>query len=579
MSQITQPIAKQIDWVNDELRNVKPLTLILATASTLLATYYGKELIKASRDHPNGLKGVVLGSLLARVRQLPGLKNKVEEEQAKTIKDIKKSLQQGLENEKLNLELPQEGIPYNELIQVLKRFKELDMKKVNEKKLSGVIYMDNVEQNVDNNNGVSTEEDSKDPFGWRSTHEELLAKTFRMFMHSNPLHADCFLATRKMESEIIRMTAQLMHGDYNIETGEGVVGATTSGGTDSILMAVKAYRDQARKEKPWIKVPEIILPKTAHCAFEKACHYLGVKHHYIDIDNVTLQVNVDLVEKAINHNTILIVGSAPNYPHGIIDPISELSKIALKHNVGLHVDSCLGGFVVPFAKKLGLDIGVEEFDFTLPGVTSMSVDTHKYGLAPKGSSVLLFRNRDLRKYMYFVAGDWTGGIYGTVGIPGSRSGSLLATTWASLMHVGEKGFLTNAKQIVTAVSTIKERIRKEIPELVVMGDPKTVVVAFQTAPNVNMDIFKVMDAMAHKGWALNALQFPSALHICLTLNTSTEEKVNNFINDLKEAVKEAKNDPNGITGNAPVYGMAASIPDRSVVEDIFVKLLDSFLDV
>jgi len=577
-----QPINKQVDALNEQLKEIKPLNLILYTTATLASAYYGKQLWNASKEHPNGLTGVILGLALKTVKQLPMVNSKIASALEEVSKEVKLSFKKGLENETINTSLPIDGIPYEQLLTLLKKMKAADSKKVNQKKLSGVVYMDATEQGEEStstSNGSDSSENPNDPLGFKKNHEELLAKAFQYFMHTNPLHTDCFLYTRKMESEVIRMTGSLMNGKYDRTTGEGVVGAVTSGGTESIIMALKAYRDRARVEKPWIKHPEIVAPRSVHCAFEKGCHYLGLKLRHIEIDFETYQVRMDLVKKAINSNTILLVGSAPAYSHGIIDPIDELSELAVKYDVGLHVDCCLGGFVVPFAKKLGLDIGVKEFDFTLPGVTTMSVDTHKFGLAPKGSSVLLFKNRDLRKYMYFVTTDWMGGIYASPTMSGSRSGAIVAAAWASMMHVGEKGYMEAARRIVSTVTAMKKGIREQIPELKVCGDPKAMVIAFESSPEHKINVYQVMDFMSHRGWSLNALQFPTSVHLCVTLNTATEERAQEFIKDLKDAVVEVKKNGDNIKGNAPMYGLAVSIPDRSLVGSLATNVVDAMLDI
>ncbi|KAG2374936.1 hypothetical protein C9374_010310 [Naegleria lovaniensis] len=572
---------RKMDELNDQLKHIKPLTLMFYTATAMASAYYGKQLWEASKEHPNGLSGVILGMLLKTVRKLPMVDSGIQSTLVKISKEIKLSFKKGIENEEINYQLPVEGIPYEELLSLLQRMRDVDRRKVQEKKLSGVVYID---AKVDNEELNKTEEKngdrSSDPLAFRKHHEELLAKTYSYFMHTNPLHADCFLYTRKMESEVIRMTAAFMNGPFNKETGEGVVGAVTSGGTESIIMALKSYRDQARAEKPWIKHPEVIAPRTVHCAFEKGCHYLGLKLRLIDVDLTTFKVKMDLVRQAINSNTILLVGSAPCFSQGTIDPIDELNELAVKHGIGLHVDCCLGGFVVPFAKKLGYDIGVKEFDFTLPGVTTISVDTHKFGMAPKGSSVLLFRNKDLRKYMYFVTTDWMGGVYASPTMSGSRSGAVVAAAWASMMHIGEKGYLEASKRIVNTVLRIKKRITEEIPEVEVCGNPSTVVIAVQTKSSYsNINIFQVMDFLSHRGWSLNALQFPSAFHICITLNTATDEKADEFILDLKDAVAQVKNNPDSVKGSAPVYGLAVAIPDRSLIASMVTNVVDAMLDV
>lgn len=220
------------------------------------------------------------------------------------------------------------------------------------------------------------------------------------------------------------MTSWMLHGD------DKSCGALTSGGTESILMAIKAYRERAKKLRPYVTKPNMIVPTTIHPAFEKAGHYFGVELIHIDLDP-DMRVNVKLVEKAINRNTILLVGSAPQYCHGVVDPISELSDIALRHGLPLHVDACFGGFMLPWLEKLGYKIPT--FDFRIPGVTSMSADVHKYGYSSKGASVILYRNEELRSHQYFAYGAWPGGLFGSPSLTGSRPGGMIAAAWAALV--------------------------------------------------------------------------------------------------------------------------------------------------
>ncbi|MCF6243073.1 MAG: pyridoxal-dependent decarboxylase, partial [Bacteroidales bacterium] len=269
----------------------------------------------------------------------------------------------------------------------------------------------------------------------------------------------------------------------------------------------------------------------------------------------------------VNKNTVVIAGSAPSFPHGIIDPIEEMSEIARKRKIGFHTDACLGGFVLPWAEKLGYEIPL--FDFRLPGVTSMSADTHKYGYAAKGTSVVLYRNLNLRHYQFYTTADWPGGLYFSPTFAGSRPGALSAACWATLVSVGEKGYLDATERIMKTAETIKKGI-DEIPELYILGNPLWVI-AFGSK---ELDVYKVLDAMTSRGWSLNGLHKPSAVHIAITLRHTQSGVAERFVKDLKEAVTEVKAQPKTEGGMAPVYGLAASIPFSGAVDDLLKRYLD-----
>ncbi|HSJ90259.1 MAG TPA: aminotransferase class V-fold PLP-dependent enzyme [Anaerolineales bacterium] len=391
-------------------------------------------------------------------------------------------------------------------------------------------------------------------------HIAFLNQVYAINSQSNPLHADVWPSTTKFEAEIVAMTADMLGG-----AGQDVHGTLSSGGTESILLAMKTYRDWAR-EKKGITDPEIILPVTAHAAFDKACQYFRIKPVYIPFDS-HYRADVEAVKKSITPNTIVIVGSAPSFPHGAIDPIEELSELARAYGIGFHTDTCLGGFVLPWAEKLGYP--VPPFDFRLSGVTSMSVDTHKYGYAAKGTSVILYRGRELLHHQYYTATDWPGGLYFSPTFAGSRPGALSAACWAALTSIGEQGYLEATKKILETAARIKGGIR-DIPELHVLGDP-LFVIAFASD---SLDIYKIMEAMSRKKWSLNGLHKPSCVHICVTLRQTQAGVAQQFLNDLQEAVAYVKEHPEGKGTMAPVYGMAATIPLRGVVSDMLKRYLD-----
>jgi len=268
----------------------------------------------------------------------------------------------------------------------------------------------------------------------------------------------------------------------------------------------------------------------------------------------------------------MIAGSAPNFPYGTIDPIPEMAAMAKKRGIGFHVDACLGGFLMPWLKKAGVK-GVTNFDFSVPGVTSMSADTHKYGYTTKGTSVVLFSSEDLRRHMYFVQPDWPGGMYASPTMAGSRSGGVVACCYAALLSTGKDGFTKKSMAIHDSVQMIKDRIRKEIPELYLLGDSYSSVIAFSSN---KFDIYQINDIMSKKGWNLNSLQKPSCMHVCMTFGMTKVAAL--FVDDLKESVKFIVQNPKGVQdGFAAIYGMAANFPDRSTIGEIGQAYLDAVL--
>ncbi|KAG2462708.1 SGPL1 lyase, partial [Polypterus senegalus] len=276
----------------------------------------------------------------------------------------------------------------------------------------------------------------------------------------------------------------------------------TSGGTESILMACKAYRDIAVERG--VRFPEIVAPVSAHAAFNKAAHYFGMKMVHVPLDKNTMQVDVKMMKRAISKNTAMLVCSVPQFPHGAIDPVQDIAKLAVKYKIPLHVDACLGGFLIVFMEKANYPL--PPFDFRVKGVTSISADTHKYGYAPKGSSVILYSDKKIRHYQFFVAADWQGGIYASPTIAGSRPGGIIAACWATMMHMGENGYIEATKKIIKTARYIDTELRK-INGIFVFGKPEVSVVA--VGSNV-FDIFRLSNLLTSKGWNLNTLQFPSS---------------------------------------------------------------------
>ena len=275
-------------------------------------------------------------------------------------------------------------------------------------------------------------------------HFAFLNQVYGLFSHVNILQRDMCPSGTKFEAEIVAMTARMLHGDA-VKAPDEVVGTVTSGGSESIMLPMLAYREQARAAG--IAAPEVVAPATAHPAFDKGAWLFGVKLVRVPV-GADLLADVDAMRAEINANTVALVGSAGNYPYGLIDPLERLSRLAVEHGIGMHVDGCYGGFMLPWLERLGY--AIPPFDFRLPGVTSMSCDTHKWGYGPKGASVVLYRNRALRRRQYFTVSNWAGGLYAAPTLAGSRSEGISAATWAAMVSLGEEGYLEIARQIMAS---------------------------------------------------------------------------------------------------------------------------------
>jgi sphinganine-1-phosphate aldolase len=394
-------------------------------------------------------------------------------------------------------------------------------------------------------------------------HHEFLKKAHNMFFSENALNPMAFKSLRRFEHETIRMCSDLFHG------GDEAVGLVTSGGTESLIMAIKTYRDRARKLKPWILKPEIIIPETAHSAIDKGGYYFDVKIRHAPI-GADFRVDLKAVKKLINRNTILIMASAPQYPQGVVDPIAQLGEIALSHKIPFHVDACIGGFVLPFIEKLGYPVPV--FDFRVPGVTSLSADIHKYGYAAKGASALMYRDMSYMKYQFFIYTEWKGGgIYASPSFPGTRPGGPIAAAWATLKKLGEDGYLELTKKILETREFFLSELAK-MPDLKLVAYPDSTLVSF-TSVNSKIGIYAVADQLQAKGWNVTRQQNPESLH--LSLSPSHADFIQEFVTDLKEAVETVKANPSlNTTGQAAMYGMMAKIPFRGMIKGSVLSIME-----
>ncbi|HEX7405466.1 MAG TPA: aspartate aminotransferase family protein [Candidatus Nanopelagicaceae bacterium] len=395
-------------------------------------------------------------------------------------------------------------------------------------------------------------------------HYHLLAEVFEEFAHVNVLQRDMYPSATKFEAEIISMALDMLHGS---DVGSEACGVITSGGSESLITALYTYREQAARERGITK-PNVVIPKTAHVALDKGAHWLGIEMRHAPLGDDYL-VDVLKMAELIDENTIAIVGSAGNYPHGLIDPIPELGQLALKHGIGLHVDGCLGGFLLPWIEANGIE--VPRWDFRVPGVTSISADTHKYAYALKGTSALLYRTKSLRSYQYFTYPDWPGGLYLSPGFAGSRSGGLIASTWASLVLMGKKGYRDAAKEVYDAAQKIVIAIRNDIPELQVVGDP-LFLVAFTSQ---DLDVYLINDELKRRGWRMNALQMPAGLHFCITRPNTGKGVIEQYLVDLKASVKFAKENKGEIAQSGAMYGFGGTPKGNATLAFVMSGYLDA----
>jgi len=399
-------------------------------------------------------------------------------------------------------------------------------------------------------------------------HYAFLKEAFGLFAHQNALQRDMCPSATRFEGEIIAMTLDLFHAG-SVSDGEPA-GMVTSGGTASITHAMLAYREEGRDGRG-IERPNVVKPETGHPAFDKACHLFGIELRRAPVDPQTTLVRVEAVAELIDEDTVAIVGSAGNYGYGTIDPIAELAGLALERGVGFHVDGCLGGFLLPFGEELGY--GIPPFDFRVPGVTSISADTHKYGYGLKGTSTVLFRDRSLRNRCYFFMPDWSGGKYFSPGMEGSRSDGLLASTWSSLVSLGREGYRNYARQIFETSSAMQAVVRSH-PELRLLGEP-TFLFAFTSD---EFDIYHVNDEMKRRGWRFNGLQYPNALHMAVTRPQVQPGVVQKFADDLATAVAYAREHKDQPAESAAIYGGVPgglSLEAEGFIRTVMAQLLDA----
>ncbi|XP_076042500.1 sphingosine-1-phosphate lyase 1-like [Oratosquilla oratoria] len=536
VSEVFQELLQDVEaYVEERLQVYQPWMLVAGTVLGTIALLRARDLYVNRQKLLTELKKRVFRF----IRTLPGVRQRIQRELAAAKDDLEKDF---FKNGSSNFnELPVKGWSVEKVLQASKAILSESPYAWQEGRISAGTYA-----------------------GADDAHTEVLEKVYHQAAWANPLHADIFPGVRKMEAEIVRMTINTFRG------GDSVCGCLTSGGSESILMALKAYRDWARNING-ISEPNIVAGVSIHAGFDKAAILLNIRLIKVRLNPTTLQVDVRAMRNAMDSNTIALACSAPEYAHGIVDDIEAVGALGASKGVGVHVDCCMGGYLLPFMEKAGFPIA--PFDFTVKGVTSISADTHKYGSSPKGSSVIMYTDAQLRRHQYFVTPDWPGGIYASPTIPGSRPGGLVAVCWASLLYHGVEGYVQKTKEIITTARNIKQGL-SEIPEVYLFGDPQASILAIGSDV---LNIYSVLEVLTTKGWHLMAIQNPPGLMVCVTSLQCQEGLVEALLRDMKDAVRFVRDHPSAPPGQiGKVYGAAASIPDKELVSDCAKLFLDAY---
>ncbi|XP_050449057.1 sphingosine-1-phosphate lyase [Cataglyphis hispanica] len=522
--------------INNVFQNKEPWQIVTMTSTATLVTVWLWNFIFCQDKNllERGKK-----QLFKLARYIPSVRDKINTELVNINNNFKKDVVRRLKETLFIVHLPEKGLNSEEILNLVNQYIHLGDYDWQGGRVSGAVYRINNEL------------------------KQLMGDVYAIASYTNPLHPDVFPGVCKMEAEVVRIACHLFHGD------EETCGTMTTGGTESILLACKTFRDYAREVKG-IKNPEIVMPVTAHAAFDKAAQFLNIKIRAVPVHLHNFTVSIQHMRKSITKNTIMLVGSAPNFPYGTMDNIEAISELGVKYNIPVHVDACLGGFLTCFMPDAGYDVPLS--DFRLAGVTSLSADTHKYGYAPKGSSIILYRNKMYRHYQYTVTTDWPGGIYGSPTVNGSRAGGIIASCWATLMFFGYNDYVESTKKIIGTTKYIEQNLR-EIDGIFVFGTPATSVIAIGSH---KFHIYRLSEALSAKGWNLNTLQFPCGIHICVTHMHTQPGVADQFLKDIKSELNTIlETQDTLVEGKLAMYGMSQSIPDRSVVGDFTRCFLDS----
>ena len=531
--EIPAQIVPIISHIEEQLKSYSPFTIIIFTLVVIII--FRTICVVLSKMKNTWKNRLSFKDMLTTLYFMtPGAKKELEEAKKKAREEFKKLFKI---SKYKKIEFRDNKQNETTILKQIEQMSKGDTEAASCGKLTGAVYCD----------------DSKVKY--------IASEANKIFSYSNLLHSDLYCGARFIESQLIKIGLDLFNGK------EDSCGMTTNGGTYSILLAIYSY--VKRGKSMGIKHPNIVVPITAHAAFFKAADMFGAECIKVPIDKVTAQVVLSKVRRSINKNTVCIVGSCPNFPHGIADDIEGLSEIAVKYNVPLHVDCCLGGFLVAFFQKG--NIKMPKFDFNLKGVTSISADLHKYGLCPKGISLLMYSKHEYRKFNYFMYPRFMGGLYVTPSFDGSRTAGLIAASYAVLTSLGKNVYVNIAKAINEAVCKVKKFIEKECDLIKVIGDPYICSVAF-----TGQKIEYFYDEMGRRGWHFNMIIDPVGCSFVFT--SANMNNVDTFIKDLREThklIKEGKQQP--LSEETKLYGMTIPLPENIANQTLDV-LLDSILD-
>ena len=470
------------------------------------------------------MKNIVTQYLYQYLKRTSIVQSIIQSKTQPIIQEIRDELNKEVDSLLVRPKFIEKGMTEQQIIDEFEKMKDLHSFNYQQGQVSGAVYSKTSE--LDN----------------------LYPKLYSYFCKSNPLHTNVFPSVRKMENDLVKMMINFFEGDSD------VVGCFTAGGTESILLACKTYRDRA--QVLGITKPNMIVSSTAHCAFHKAAKYFQIELITIPC-LVTGGFDLYQLNKLIDRNTILVVASAPSYNLGIIDPIEEMGEICINKKLGLHVDCCMGAFLINFSE--------EKYNFTVPGVTSISADYHKYGQSPKGASVIMYENKNLMKYQYYIYENWSGGVYATTTMLGSKNGNIVALTWATVMYLGLQKYKDKYFEINKNARYLQEKIN-EIPELFIYGVPKLNIIAIgSNILNINI----LGENLKKKGWSINMIQNPAGFHFCVTEYHSTQV-IDKFIQELTELIPSI---PDSKTKSKCIYGTMKSVKDGEIVKDIVAEYL------
>lgn len=356
------------------------------------------------------------------------------------------------------------------------------------------------------------------------------------FSGENALNTDAFPSLRSMQQDVVGFVAEWLGAPPE------AAGFMTSGGTESLVLAVKAGRERGRRQG--ITRPNVVLPTSAHAAFEKGCQYFDVESRRVAVRD-DWRADATAMEAAIDDQTVLVVASAPQYPQGVIDPVGEVAALAEARDINCHVDACMGGVTLHYLEQLGEPI--PPWNFAVAGVTSISVDLHKYGYTAKGAGVIIHRDKQRRADQTFVTDNWLGGLYGSSGILGTKSGGSIAAAWAVMHHLGNEGYLRVTEAARRACLQLADAVAAT-PGIELLARPDATLLSFRASPGSELDVMIVADLLRKRGWFVDRQSPPASLHC--TVNAVHDGLIVDFVTDLRDCVTLAGDRPSGAAGSS-----------------------------